>query len=359
MSIVSNCVVTCCTNVFNKLSNPGGNVIYGGAVCVYDTGLLVDSLVTNNTAVYRSAGVVVKNGKIKGCTVSGNKAEQGGGGVFCERGSTAYIADSMISNNSTTEGEGGGVACYFGDSSFVLTNCTVCGNSADRGGGVAGAWNTALHAEIVDCVITNNTSQKQGGGVHVRDDVTSDLATRFVLRNSLVAFNKTKDASAAGVGGGVYLVSYANPVIDSCTIVSNASNYGGAGIYHRWSGTVTNSIVAFNVKGASLEAGKSWCLQDSDSKAVPSAYVNCCVWPAVEDVFLSANGCKNADPKFADAVNGDFTLRGSSPCREAGLFESWMANAFDLSGNKRVEGDVPDIGCFEYKPVYGLTVTVQ
>ena len=229
LSVVSNCVVTCCTNEFTADTKSNNNVVYGGAVCVYNSGLLVDSLVTNNTAVYRSAGVVMKNGMVKGCTVSGNTAANGCGGIFCERDSSAYVADSEISGNSggLPEGSyGGGVACLFAGSSLVLTNCTVAGNSAWRGGGVSGGWDTKLTASIVDCVITNNSSTRQGGGVCVRDNSQSDLSTRFVMRNCLVALNRANNLE----GGGIYLAAYANPVIDSCTIVSNrcGGSAGGA-----------------------------------------------------------------------------------------------------------------------------------
>ena len=357
LSVVSNCVVTCCTNEYTESTKSGNNVVYGGAVCVYDSGLLVNSFVTNNTAVYRSAGVVVKNGTVRGCTVSGNTAASGCGGVFVERTSSAYIADTLVSENSggtVTDAYGGGVACLFADSSLVLTNCTIAGNSAWRGGGVSGGWNAKLTASILDCVITNNSSSRQGAGVCVRDNDQSDLSTRFVMRNCLVAFNKT---SSSYDGGGIYLAAYANPVIDSCTIAKNRSgSSGGAGIMHRWGGTVTNCIIASNIRatsgGSAEETGSDWCLPDpADSTArVSSAYVNCCVWPAVDDVFLAANGCVNADPKFTDAANGDFTLAKGSPCKDAGVVESWMASAFDLAGMKRVRGNSVDIGCYEGDP---------
>ena len=78
------------------------------------------------------------------------------------------------------------------------------------------------------------------------------------------------------------------------------------------------------------------------------AYRNCCVWPEASSVFLAENGCKNANPMFVDAANGDFRIAMSSPCVDAGIFESWMAGAFDLAGGKRVWGDKPDIGCYEF-----------
>ena len=354
LSIVSNCVITCCTNAFTGATASGSTVIYGGAVCVCDAGLLVDSIVTNNTAVYRSAGVVMVNGTMRGCTVADNTAVDGGGGIFCERDSTAYIADSTITGNSAGESSdavGGGVACYFSNSSFVLTNCTVAGNSAHHGGGVAGRYDETLHAEIVDCIITNNVADMYGGGVFMRDNNQKDLATRFVMRNSLVAFNKALAANN-GVGGGVYFVSYANPIIDSCTIVSNSckASSAGAGLYHRWGGTVTNTIIACNLKGGSMETGSAWCL----NVGTPSdAYRNCCVWPEASSVFLAENGCVNADPKFADAAHGDFTLTKGSPCKNAGIFESWMGGACDLSGKARVCAGIPDIGCYELN--YSIT----
>ena len=349
LSIVSNCVITCCTNAFTGATASGSTVIYGGAVCVCDEGLLVDSVVTNNTAVYRSAGVVMVNGTMRGCTVADNMAEAGGGGIFCERGSTAYIADSTITGNSagtSDDAVGGGVACYFSNSSFVLTNCTVVGNSAPHGGGVAGRYNEILHAEIVDCIITNNVADIFGGGVFMRDSDKNDLATRFVMRNSLVAFNVAR--GSGGVGGGVYFVSYANPIIDSCTIAYNRCKAGssGAGLYHKWGGTVTNTIIACNLKVSTMETGSGWCL-NSD------AYRNCCAWPEASSVLLAANGCVNADPKFADAAHGDFTLTKGSPCKNAGILESWMDGACDLSGKARVCAGIPDIGCYELN--YSIT----
>ena len=89
------------------------------------------------------------------------------------------------------------------------------------------------------------------------------------------------------------------------------------------------------------------------------AYRNCCVWPEASSVFLAENGCKNADPKFVDAANGDFTLAVNSPCKNAGILEGWMDGAFDLSGNARVFGDVPDIGCYELKYPRGMCVFLR
>ena len=474
LSIVSNCVVTCCTNEFTESTKNGsGQVVYGGAVCVYDTGLLVDSFVTNNVAAYRSAGVVVNNGTVRGCRIAGNTAANGGGGVFCERSKMAFVADSTISGNDGSADGGGGAACYFSGSVLTLTNCVISGNtaasgggayvvnggtlncldclfegneagygggvdarsdatldcfacrfernvvthcgggvlvrgtchaevrgcvfdgnratgsanscyggglgasghaagasltisntvfrnnySAMRGGGFGSTWGTEstsgiVYANIVDCVFTNNSSSRQGGGICVRDQGKDDLDTRFLMRNCLVAFN-----TSGQEGCGVYFVAYANPIMDSCTVVSNFCGGSGSGIYHRWGGTVTNCVIAFNMKGSKLETGSYWCLNGNNTPD-PSAYRNCCIWPALESVFLAENGCVNADPLFADAANGDFSLQPNSPCRNAGVLEDWMADATDLVGSPRVSGKGVDIGCYELFVPSGLNIIVR
>ena len=178
----------------------------------------------------------------------------------------------------------------------------------------------------------------------------------FVIRNCRFAFNNATgtdtDSNLSSAGGGIYLVSHANPILDSCTIVANNSNnkntssgvkLGGGGLYHRRTGIVTNCVIALNTLEGSSDTGTGWCLNSS-------AYVNSCAWPAADGVFLAANGCVNADPKFNDAANGDFTLRVSSPCRDAGVNEGWMAAASDLGGNARIVGNAVDMGCFEFVP---------
>jgi hypothetical protein len=160
----------------------------------------------------------------------------------------------------------------------------------------------------------------------------------------------------------VYFVAYANPILDSCTIVSNTVNASarGAGIYHRWGGTVTNCVIAFNMKGSALETGSYWCLNGNNT-ADSSAYHNCCLWQgdALDSVFLAENGCINADPLFADAANGDFTLQPGSPCRNAGVVEDWMAGATDLAGSPRVSGRGVDMGCYELFTPSGLCVSFR
>ena len=455
-SIVSNCIITCCINNFNAdyKFNSGelnGKVAYGSVANVMPNGILVDTVVTNNSALrYYCGGVLVSsNATVRGCTIAGNSAASGGAGVFVNYGAKNVVFDGCVfSNNTATaaEGTGGGLDCRADGASLMLTNCTFFGNTATlgagldavgdvevvckdcmfvrntssvhgcgvrlattavvrlngctfdgneqtdsswkgsdinvggggvfvqtqsgdgfvsisncvfrnnssnaRGGGFGHTWKDSVYGEIVNCVFTNNVSYRQGGGMYLREEATR-TDKPFVIRNSLFAFNNTIGPASTidSAGGGVHFVSRGNPILDSCTIVSNNSARGSGGMHHRWGGTVTNCIIAFNTQGGVLETGSAWCLE------TPSAYVNSCAWPSAEGAFLAANGCVNADPKFMDVAHGDFTLKASSPCRDAGIVEDWMLDAFDLGGNRRVIGRSVDMGCYEFVPC-GFMISV-
>lgn len=92
---------------------------------------------------------------------------------------------------------------------------------------------------------------------------------------------------------------------------------------------------------------------------------NSCVFPAPKpgsgkpNPFKSEYNCITADPQFTDAANGDFRLTRGSPCKNKGFLENWMDDAFDLAGNPRKYGDIPDIGCYELAYPAGLIISFQ
>ena len=203
-------------------------------------------------------------------------------------------------------------------------------------------------------------SALNGGGLAIREDGSHRHDRPFLVRNSLFAFNRTTQAgdnigpTSDANGGGVYFVSYNDVVLDSCTIVSNDSGYSmSGGVHHRWGGTITNCVIAFNtVKGQpEPTSADAWSMD-------ASCYQHCCIYPAVIDKFLAANGCVNADPRFVDLANGEFDLRSGSPCRDAGIVEDWMTDACDIVGNPRVYGKGVDMGCYERNNFPGVMVIV-
>lgn len=65
---------------------------------------------------------------------------------------------------------------------------------------------------------------------------------------------------------------------------------------------------------------------------------------------MNGSGNIAADPKFADAANGNYRLTAASPCANAGLNQDWMAAAVDLDGRPRLDRFTRrvDIGCYEH-----------
>ena len=101
------------------------------------------------------------------------------------------------------------------------------------------------------------------------------------------------------------------------------------GVHHRYSGTITNCVIAFNtVKGSPEPATTSAWSMDA------SCYQNCCIYPGVPEKFLVANGCVNADPLFADPANGDFRIQEGSACVDA--HDGTVSPDIDLYGQPRV-----------------------
>ncbi len=57
---------------------------------------------------------------------------------------------------------------------------------------------------------------------------------------------------------------------------------------------------------------------------------------------------------FVDSTNGDFRIKSTSPCRDAGINAYTFPVSFDLDGNNRITGTNPDIGAYEYFVPTGL-----
>ena len=92
LCIVSNCVVTGCHNAYTNKTMNGDVEICGGPVYIYKEGLLVDSVVSNNTARYRGCGVTMDgtNARALRCRIEGNVAKVPWGATVPE------VADAII-----------------------------------------------------------------------------------------------------------------------------------------------------------------------------------------------------------------------------------------------------------------------
>jgi hypothetical protein len=120
-----------------------------------------------------------------------HNTSDGGGVANVDPGSSLWVAESAIVNN-TSEGFGGGIFGSGGSNADYISNTTISGNVARAGGGVAGRVRAGLYLGLYWSTITDNRASVTGGGIHVEGEDASH--TLFV--GNLVTGNAA-DANGA------------------------------------------------------------------------------------------------------------------------------------------------------------------
>ena len=178
---------------------------------------------------------------------------------------------------------------------FTLRN----GHAAQDGGGVVGGT-------LYNCRIVSNGAERNGGG-----------ASSSMLVNCVVEGN----SALGGNGGGLYNSSAVN-----CTVVGNSATGNGGGTFADVAGIESvNCIVTGNT--AAQEPNISG--------------------------MVTKRSCFMGDPSFVDAANGDFRLKGDSPCIDMGN-NRYVSGETDIRGNARIQNGIVDIGAYEFTLPTGL-----
>ncbi|MBN1911182.1 MAG: hypothetical protein JW818_15655 [Pirellulales bacterium] len=113
------------------------------------------------------------------CTISGNSADQFGGGIYKESG-TLVISDSTLSGNAADTG--GGI--YQTSGTLTATNCVIFDNAADTNGG--GIFNTIATLTVTNCSIASNVifgSLTGAGGGILNDNGILTVTNSTVWKN--------------------------------------------------------------------------------------------------------------------------------------------------------------------------------
>lgn len=258
---------------------------------------------------------------IENCTISGNRANYCGNGIYWCNG---IISKCNIIGNHNTAGAtpwsvGGGLYNCNG----TISNCIIAGNTVEYcGGGL-----TSCNGEITNCMIIGNTSGNYGGGFFECDGTIS---------NCIIS------ANTAFKGGGFY--SSITTGINCCTIVGNMSQYGG-GVYSSYYSITKNSIIWGNSAEIS---GNQWY-----GELIPR-------YSCIQDWTGGGTGNISNNPLFADTsssnpANWDVRLSADSPCIDKGT-NSWIPAA-DIEGNPRpFDGNYDsiatvDMGAYEYHEI--------
>ncbi len=180
---------------------PTGSVTIAGlsftSSVFYNAGTLtlVNSTISGNTAFFSTSSTNFSDGggifneqggklTLINSTVSGNRADGSGGGIFIASSGTLTLINSTVSRNLADTG--GGITNDGG--TLTLINSTISDNSAQRlGGGILNAG-TSAQMQMIFCTVYGNYSGESGGGIW---NVVTNSASQLVMRNSLVAGNKS------------------------------------------------------------------------------------------------------------------------------------------------------------------------
>ena len=365
--------------------------------------VLEECLIADNTAQYASGGgaylgdgVVARN-----CRFIGNMAEnQAAGGIYA-KGCT--LSGCLISNNVAKCG--GGVCVVTDDIAATIVGCRFIDNEASFAGGglhvgfiynVSNSDGTEGYANVADCIFVKNRANADsstsgsyygGGAVALRTgDISAGLFDRCVfadnetagyggaftlrtsensehgkalvaVRNSLFTGNRAiTGGTSKRYGGAMYLTSGDPVMVENCTFSGNEDeslNAGTAGnddVCVRWSGVRVRNCIFATPRFETNDIYKTAC---ETNGFVGTGLPN-------NRVLASKGNFAVADAKFADAANGDFSLRQDSPFVNVAATLGWMTDlSRDLAGNKRISSNGPDIGAYECQIPIGLRVMIR
>ena len=163
------------------------------------------------------AGILNDHGTVvlNNCAISGNVAENDGGGV-CNDGTGGAaimsINNSTVNNNSA--GHGGGVyndGRMKGATLLQISNTTLNNNSSgDDAGAILNIADTKDTATVSNCTISGNSAQSYGGGI--------------LNAAGLTISNTTFTGNWANFGGSI---ANSNATVSIGNSVLNAGNTGG------------------------------------------------------------------------------------------------------------------------------------
>ena len=284
------------------------------------------------------------------CVFSGNVNSDGsinGGGAIGVVGNLS-CRDCSFTDNETTGMYGG--AIYLSNAGTIaLDRCVFSGNHAnqtynrnDTCGGGALSVTAATTGYIRNCLFADNSISTEiaknsydGGAIRIRNASAS-----IAIENCTFAGNTVTVGGTNKDIGGALAVTLGRVGVTNCIFYANHGMLGSTSWKTSHFSVADWSLVANCLEANFEKNGTSYDFSTIDTDGMPSTHI-------IDGV--NGNKVGDYDPLFADAAHGDYTLQKRSPCRDAGVMLRWMTSgALDLGGHPRVEGDVPDIGAYEF-----------
>ena len=361
----------------NKCVNAAEGKTRGGGIGTAElSGCNIADTIVRDNAAGVGAGAYVSYNTTEGkrilrCSFARNRATSGAAGLWIPSGT---VEDTLFENNESAGLSGSDVAggLYMAngyrtgwsvgcDNSIRISGCVFRGNrSASLG--------AALGFGVSDCVMVSNCLFSSNiGGLEARgqyvvgfNDASRDwLVTDCVFKDNEMysvtpdspdpIFKATTTLTAAGAlrnccfaGNGAASIVYvsssssgADVPIENCTIAGNRVKAGSFALDYRYdvkAVTVRNTVISDNVSAEDASVVRNLTKTNPSKDGIVTHSFVGAQTDGINAKFSDEQLCNliGIAPKFADADNGDFRLKSSSPLVGGGVFLAWMSGATNL-----------------------------
>jgi len=273
---------------------------------------------------------------ISGLTITNGSAAGVGGGIRTKYADLT-ISDAVISGNDA-QNAGGGVGAYDGGS-VTIVRSTVSGNTGSRGSGVYSGNNSGTPVTIRNSTISGNTGADYGGGVYF------DFTSPGTLENSTVYGN-----SASASGGGVYHYGRTGTdpglSITGSTITHNTAYRGGGLASHGGTGKVQPAIRNTIISGNSADNGPdvSGSFADNPPSSITAAFSLIGSVDTSSPLNQTGPNLIGLDPQLGPLASNGGSTQTQKPAVTSPVID--QGSAFGLSTDQRGNGrpfEIPSI----------------
>ncbi|MBY5957961.1 right-handed parallel beta-helix repeat-containing protein [Membranicola marinus] len=235
----------------------------GGGIHIRPNGhtkILTNCELKNNRANTQGGAIYNQGGlQLNGVTMTGNKA-QWGGGLYVWSGQAEINNSSLDINEASSDG--GGV--YSRSKLIIENNSTINENTAGQTGG--GLWisHTGQTSTISGSQVNGNEAQRaagiligdgaltidQGSQVNSNTNVSNFDGAGIYNSNAALTIKSSSvnDNTTAANGAGVFIAhgSHASLTTDQADITGNTAGKNGGGVYLSTIGNIQNSTITQN-----------------------------------------------------------------------------------------------------------------
>ena len=184
--------------------------------------------------VYIRGNSLTKKITVRNCTIVGNYARAGGGGMACIDG-TLDLVDCTLAQNGTLDSGGG---AYIREGNVEFGNCRFQDNRAASDGGGASAEDS--NVKFYGCSFDRNVAIS-GGAMSLSDESSIPYAAELV--GCTFAYNRAD----SGYGGAIGI--YLNTYLRDCRFLANEARWAGGAINNGWDMTAANCLFSGNRAG--------------------------------------------------------------------------------------------------------------